>query len=85
MNNGEILKNIDEKPEYELLVNTGMYIIKKDVVHRITSDTKFDFTELILSINNSGGKIGVYPIGQHSGIDVGQWHEYHRALEKWVR
>jgi len=72
MNNGGILKNIEETPEYDLLVTTEMYIIKKDVVPHIPSDTKFNFTELILSINNSGGKIGVYPIRQHSWIDVGK-------------
>lgn len=83
MNSGGVLKNITEKPEYDFLVNTGMYLIKSSVVQYIPAKTKFDFTELILSTNNSSGKVGVYPVGQHSWIDVGQWHEYHNALEKW--
>lgn len=83
MNNGGVLKNIVEKPEYDFLVNTGMYLIKRDVIQHIPLNTKYDFTELIANVKSAGGKIGVYPIGQHSWIDVGQWHEYHGVLEKW--
>ena len=30
-----------------------------------------------------GEKVGVYPISDNSWIDVGQWPEYNKALEKF--
>ena len=85
LENGGTLNNIEEKPEYDFLVNTGMYVIKKSVVRHIPADTKFDFTDLISMVKEAGGKIGVYPIGQHSWIDVGQWQEYSNALKEFEK
>lgn len=83
--NGGSLKDIVEKPEYDLLVNTGLYLIRKEVIDHIPADTKFDFTDLIERVKERGGRIGVYPVGQHSWIDVGQWQEYHTAVKDFER
>lgn len=85
LKNGGTLSEITEKPEYDFLVNTGMYIIKKNIVEYIPADTVFDFPELIRKVKAAGGKIGVYPIGQHAWIDVGQWQEYHTAIKEFER
>ena len=39
--------------------------------------------ELIFDAINDGGKVGIYPISDNSWIDVGQWPEYNKALEKF--
>ena len=83
INSGGALNNIVEKPEYDFLVNTGMYLIKTNVIKHIPVDRKYDFPELILKVKKSGGKIAIYPVGQHSWIDVGQWHEYSSALKEF--
>lgn len=79
--NGGLLHDIIEKPEYDFIVNTGMYLVKSETARLIPPNTKVDFPELIQNIKKSGGKIGTYPIGEHSWIDIGQWQEYQKAIK----
>ena len=81
INDGGALKKIIEKPEYNFLVNTGMYVLKSEVLNLIPSDKAFDMTDLINAVTFSGGKVGVYPISEKSWIDIGEWSEYRKALE----
>lgn len=79
--NGGILTDIVEKPEYDFLVNTGMYIMKKSVIDLIPSNKLFNSTDLIKRVKEKGGKVGVFPIHEKAWIDIGQWEEYHRAVQ----
>lgn len=85
LKNGGVLQNIIEKPEYDFLVNTGMYVIRKKVIDAIPENEKFDFPQLIEKVQQLGGKVGVYPIGQHAWIDIGQWQEYHEAIKSFEK
>jgi NDP-sugar pyrophosphorylase family protein len=79
--NGEgHLKQINEKPEYDFLVNTGLYIINPDVLHLIPADKLYHITHLIEDTQKSGKRVGVYPINDDAWIDVGQWAEYKKAV-----
>ncbi|MFA4905585.1 MAG: nucleotidyltransferase family protein [Candidatus Margulisiibacteriota bacterium] len=80
--NGGTLKTIKEKPEYELLVNTGMCLIKDEILKFIPNNKHFDITDLIAAAKGEGRKIGVFPISDKSWVDIGQWEEYHKTLEK---
>ncbi len=80
--NGEgHLKQIIEKPEYNFLVNTGLYVLNPDVLHLIPAKKLYHFTQLIEVAQRNGKKIGVYPIDEDAWIDVGQWAEYKKAVE----
>ncbi len=79
--NGGLLQDIVEKPEYDFIVNTGMYLVKSETARLIPPNTKLDFPELIQNLKKSGGKIGIYPVGEHSWIDIGQWQEYQKAIK----
>jgi NDP-sugar pyrophosphorylase family protein len=72
---GELIKII-EKPEYDFLVNTGMYILQPNVLDYIPENKFFHITHLIEGLKEKGGKVGVYPISEKSWIDVGQWNSY---------
>ena len=78
--NGGNLVSIEEKPEYDFLVNTGMYILKKSVLRHIPKNKFYNATDLIQAVQDSGGKVGLFPIDEKSWIDVGQWEEYHRTV-----
>ena len=78
-----ILKGINEKPEYDFIVNTGMYIIKNSVLSLIPEGQVFHITDLIKSLKEKGGKVGVFPISDKSWVDVGQWDEYRRAVKNF--
>ncbi|MBU2494641.1 MAG: CBS domain-containing protein [Bacteroidetes bacterium] len=80
--NGGQLVNIKEKPEYDLLVNTGMYVLKPEVLKYIPKDEFFHITHLIEKIKLTH-KIGIYPISENSWVDTGEWVEYKKAVEKF--
>lgn len=79
---GGSLISIDEKPEYDYLVNTGMYLISKDVLKLIPSNKVFNMTDLVKKIKDNQGKVGVFPIDEKSWIDIGQWEEYQKTMRE---
>ncbi len=80
LENDGSLKTIKEKPEYDFLVNTGMYILNPDILQFIPKNKSFDTTDLIKCLKENKKKIGVYPISEKSWIDIGQWEEYKKAI-----
>lgn len=80
--NGGQLKAIKEKPEWDFLVNTGMYVIKPKVIEMIPENEFYHITYLVSKLKNAGGKVGVYPISENAWVDTGEWVEYKKAVEK---
>ena len=81
--NGEgHLKQINEKPEFDFLVNTGLYALNPDVLRLIPEGKMYHITQLIDDAKKGGMQVGVYPIDDDSWIDVGQWAEYKKAVEQ---
>jgi dTDP-glucose pyrophosphorylase len=78
--NGGVLTQIKEKPEFNFLVNTGMYILKPETIGMIPESEFFHITDLIEKVKISGGKVGVFPISEKSWIDTGEWAEYKKAM-----
>lgn len=70
---------LEEKPDIKILVNSGMYVIKKEILNLIPSKT-YDMTDLIKKTMKNGMKVGVYPISNSDWIDVGSWEEYNKAI-----
>lgn len=81
LNNGGSLERIKEKPEYNFLVNAGMYVLNPAVLGMIPDNQLFHITHLIDKTKEKGGQIGVYPVSEKAWIDVGQWAEYRKALK----
>jgi NDP-sugar pyrophosphorylase family protein len=59
-----------------------MYILKSGLIKLIPKNKYYDITDLIKKAKKQGKKIGVFPINDKSWIDIGQWEEYHKAIEK---
>jgi dTDP-glucose pyrophosphorylase len=78
---GGSLSIINEKPQYSFLVNTGMYVVRRDRLDLIPADTYCDMTDFIETLKKSGGRIGVFPIGGNAWVDIGEWAEYRKAIE----
>lgn len=79
-NGGELIKLV-EKPEYDFLVNAGMYIINPVLLKYIPKNTFYNITDLIEQVKQNGGKVGVYPVSENSYYDSGQWKEYGNMLD----
>ena len=76
------LSHINEKPQFDFLINAGLYVLNPEVLNIIPENTEYHITTLIEDIKNSGKSVGVYPIDDNSWIDIGQWAEYKKAVEK---
>jgi dTDP-glucose pyrophosphorylase len=74
------LRRIVEKPEYDLLANTGFYVLNENVRHYLPGRPAFDMPEVIESARAADGAVGVFPVSQGAWSDVGQWAEYFRNL-----
>ena len=78
--NGGLLKQLKEKPEYDFLVNTGLYIINPEVLGLISENQELHMTELIQRVQDAGKRVGVFPVMSKAWIDIGQWEEYKRNI-----
>ena len=76
------LMGIKEKPSYNFLANTGLYILNPRVLKLIPKNKFFQMTELIKKAKKKKLRIGVYPINSQKWVDVGHWTEYKKTLEK---
>ncbi len=76
---GQDLLKVDEKPNFHLLVNTGLYVVEQKVINLIKDDEFLNMTDLIQSVKENNGKVGVYPY-HGNWFDVGQWEDYKNSL-----
>jgi len=77
-------QNIIEKPKLDFFVSIGLYVISPNLIKLIPKNRAFDIPDLIKLAKRKKKKVGVYPIDDESWIDVGQWSEYHKAIEKLI-
>jgi dTDP-glucose pyrophosphorylase len=78
---GGLLAGIREKPEFEFLVNTGLYVVNASVLDMIPDHGLFHMTDLIAAVETAGGRVGVFPIGGDAWLDTGEWTEYRKTVE----
>ncbi|OGQ23295.1 MAG: hypothetical protein A3I05_02960 [Deltaproteobacteria bacterium RIFCSPLOWO2_02_FULL_44_10] len=81
--NGGELKTITEKPEFDHLVLTGLYIVEPELIRLIPRDQEFHMTHLIEKLRAEGEKIGVYPVSEKAWMDVGELESYRETLRKF--
>ena len=72
--NGNVIA-LKEKPFFEFLTNTGLYIIEPDFLKFIPKDTFIHITDVIQECIDKGLNVGVYPIKDESWMDMGQLEE----------
>ena len=78
--NGQEMLELEEKPSFHFLVNTGMYCLEPRVLSHITNGEAIAMTDLLILAKKQGDKVGVFPYhGQW--FDVGQWEDYWSTLK----
>jgi len=80
LNRAGDLSHINEKPKYDLLVNTGLYILNPEILSLIPQNKFYHITHLIEDAKNLDKKVGVYQVDSDSWIDIGEWAEYKKAV-----
>lgn len=74
------VRDIKEKPEFEMLTNIGFYIISSKILRNLKIKSKIDMNVLIKNLLKKNKKIGYYKINERSWIDIGQWDEYKKTF-----
>lgn len=78
------LISINEKPEYNFQINTGLYVFEPKLLKLIPKNKKFDMTDLIKKAKSKNFNIGVFPISEKSWKDFGDWNEYSKSTNNLV-
>jgi|TARA_Y100000294_G_scaffold29021_1_gene24443 dTDP-glucose pyrophosphorylase len=76
------LKEILEKPKFNFFVNVGLYVLNPNLIKLIPKNKLYDMTDLLKHAKFKKKKIVVYPIDDGSWIDVGQWSEYRKSVDR---
>lgn len=77
---GREIKGIKEKPTFNYYANAGIYLIKKDLLKLIPSNTFFDATDFLNLLISKGYKVIRYPITGY-WLDIGKFEDFDKAQE----
>lgn len=79
------IESLQEKPKISFFTNTGCYLVEARVIDELEENRNVNFPELIEEYKKKGEKVGVYPVGESSWLDMGQidtFEEMNRKFEK---
>lgn len=75
-----LMTALKEKPEQTYQVNTGVYILNPDLIDEIPEGEFFHITHLMEKVQSRGGRVGCFPVSEHSWKDMGEWPEYLKMI-----
>lgn len=76
-----LMTSLSEKPELTYQVNTGVYILNPTCIDEIPQGEFFHITHLMEKIKARGGRVGCFPVSEHSWKDMGEWPEYLKMID----
>lgn len=76
-----LMLDLKEKPEQTYQVNTGVYILNPEVIDEIPEGEFFHITHLMEKVKSRGGRVGCFPVSEHSWRDMGEWTEYLKMIK----
>jgi NDP-sugar pyrophosphorylase family protein len=66
-----VLKSIHEKPRYDMIINTGVYVLEPSMLEFLSGKDHLDMNHLVEKVAAANKKVTVYPV--YGGwFDVGQ-------------
>ncbi len=77
-----LLDKFVERPLRDMIINTGMYIINKELLELIPRGTRYDANDFIEACQKNSKRIGVFPIAKNRWLDTGEWSKYYDTLER---
>ena len=75
-----LMTGLQEKPEQNYMINTGVYILNPELIDEIPEGEFFHITHLMEKIKACGGRIGCFPVSEHAWKDMGEWSEYLKII-----
>ncbi len=80
--NDELLE-MEEKPKYSFLTNTGFYIIEPEFLEAIPDKTFIHMPDVIQKCMQEGKRVGVYQIEEEKWLDMGQFDEMEKMRQRF--
>lgn len=77
---GPAVSALREKPELSFFFNAGIYLIEPRVCGEIPSKLRFDMTDLIDRLIETGRRVVCFPIHEY-WLDIGQLEDYERVQQ----
>ena len=78
---GQIIE-LKEKPNFDFLINTGLYVIEPEIFDEIPTNTFIHITDVIQKCIDKGLHVGVYPISEDNWMDMGQLEELENMRQR---
>lgn len=78
---GQIIE-LKEKPNFDFLINTGLYVIEPEIFNEIPKNTFIHITDVIQICMDKGFLVGVYPISEENWMDMGQLEELENMRQR---
>jgi NDP-sugar pyrophosphorylase family protein len=75
---GVRVTGIQEKPVLRHFINAGIYMVDRPVCRLVPEGKRFDMTDLIAAVLNSGGNVISFPVREY-WIDIGRIEQYRKA------
>ncbi|RKD35225.1 nucleotidyltransferase family protein [Lacrimispora algidixylanolytica] len=76
------IQTLSEKPNYELLVSTGLYVLERNVLDHIPEGIPFNMPDLIRLCLKNGNQVGAYPVMDSTWLDMGEFSEMKKMAER---
>ena len=73
---------ISEKPEWNYLISTGVYVVDSNLLACMPQETEVQFPDFIEKMKKQDKKIGVYVVEESAYMDMGQIEEMEKMREK---
>lgn len=76
------IRAVREKPEYDFLVNTGIYLAEPCVIDCLEDGERIDMPDVAKRLMDRGFRVGGYPITEKSWLDMGQFNELRNMVKE---
>lgn len=77
------IKEMQEKPDFSVLTNTGLYIVESAVLDNIQKEKYMDFPDFLSGERKMGKSIGAYIVAEREWMDMGQFSELEKMKKKF--
>lgn len=75
---GDLVKDLQEKPSFTYLVNSGIYCLSPQLLEYVPKNKFFNMTELIERCLKEDKRVGLFPLGEKFH-EIGQMQSYQEA------
>ena len=76
------IRSMEEKPRLSYFINTGMYIVNPEYLKQIPENRVYHMTDLAEKMLKDRRRVGMYPVSEHSFLDMGEFEEMKKMEER---